>query len=297
MSNMLNKKILVTFLSFSIFMLIYLLNQAIFMNILVDPLSTKYSWIDDQYTGYLISDTPNYIDNALLVDEKSDVCMLFFDYYTKRIAYTNECELDGAYYSESILNESGNSFSSIYEHIYGFAEVNSIDSYNQIEFPRYNQIFVANGNDITGLLSEEVNVAVQTSLVTTYSQSHLEKLMNNQIFLVMLISLSLFMVFIFGYLVLKSREYNIYRLLGVRSNKIFKIMATDILVMVFIAFIIAFTLFAIIAGLNGWLFYIEMYFEYFDIVMSLLLYVGISALMLLITYILHTILNNKAREQ
>lgn len=112
---------------------------------MVDPSESNYSWIDEEFYGYLISDSPDYIETARKLDSSSDTCIVFLDRNTSNAVYTEECSLEGELLvSESLLNEdNGVKFDSVYEYVYGINALSSIEYIDEMSFSRYNEVSLA----------------------------------------------------------------------------------------------------------------------------------------------------------
>lgn len=290
---MINKKILAVFLTISIIMILYVINQYVFLNILVDPSDTKYARINNEFTGYLLADSPDYITTANEVDSSTDTCAIFIDANTSLAAYTDECDSqNNIYNSESVRAGEGKriKYNSIYEYLYGISTINPLSKLSNADILRYNQIFLKDDIDISKSLPQNLNFAKEKTLYSSFSQDYKAAMLNTQIKVLFIACLALFSIFFIGYVELKRKEFYVYRILGVNNGKLTKMIYKDMLLMFSWAFLIGFIIFATIVHLNGSLFYMEMFFEYLNIYISIGLYVVLIVFTLICTLLYYTYL-------
>lgn len=285
---MINKKLLAIFLTISIVMILYVINQYVFLNILVDPSNTKYAWINNEFTGYLLADSRDYITTANEIDRATDTCAIFIDVNTSMAAYTDECDSQhNVYNSESIRTDdvARVKYSSMYEYLYGVSTINPLSKLENKDIPRYNQIYVKGDEDISKSLPQDLNFAKEKTLYSTYSQDYKSAMLSSQIKILAIACLVLFSIFFIGYVELKRKEFYVYRILGVNNRRLTQMIYKDMFFMFSFAFVIGFIIFASIVYLNGRLFYMEMFFEYLNIYISILLYMVLMVLTLICTII------------
>lgn len=287
---MINKKLLITLLVFSLLIILYVVNQFLFLSILVDSGNTSYAWVDKEYDGYLVSDSPDYFETAKNIDNNTDTCVIFLDKNTSKAAYTTECDKEkNVYVSESIRNEpEAISFDAIYEYLYGINYLSNIEGRDETNFPRYNEIYTKDAVKLEDLIPESVNYAQENRLYTTYSEDYKTAMLSTQIKVLMVAGMSLLVIFIYGYINAKKKEFYVFKVLGVNDNLLMKIIGIDILYMITISFFIALLIFIAIVHLNGNIFYMSMFWEYFNSTASIAVYILLillAAICLIMYYI------------
>lgn len=293
---MINKKVLIGFLSIALIMILYIINQVLFLNMLVDPSKSEYAWIDDNFTGYLLSNNSDYIDVATNFDQKTESCTLFIDVNTATAVYTNECKLKKpTYISESQPrgDEQTGVYNSIYEYLYGVKKLEPIDSVSTVEFPRYNEIFTGDDFDINKVLPDDINYTQKNFLYHTYSEDYKAIVINSQIKLLTVTCLIMLLLFVSGYVYLKRREIYVYKILGLGTKMLLRKVYKDIVIMLTSGFVIAIIVFSGLIWANGKLYYISMYFEYLNIGVSGLVYLGLLIVVSLIMVVYYMYLRGQ----
>lgn len=278
---MINKKILISYLALLLFMILYIVNQVLFMNVLVQPSNSEFAWIDESFRGFLLADNSEYIDAAKDFDKNTDTCSIFVDPSTSSAVYTEECNLNNETYisdSQPKTDKSFIEYNSIYEYLYSIKLLAPIGSASSIDFPRYDTLLTskdfASTNDIKDMSDyfTSTEIAKKRYLYTVYSEESKALVLDTQTRILKIASTSMLILFVFGYVSLKRQEIVVYKILGLNSLMLVKKIFMDFFIMLTISFTIAFSTFRLITWLNGKLFYASMYFEYMDIRISATLY-------------------------
>lgn len=296
---MINRKILIIYLTLLLIMILYIVNQVLFLNVLIKPAKSAYAWIDEEFNGFLLADNSKYIEAAKDVDKNTDTCTAFIDASTQKAVYTNECNLDGKTYiseSQPYQDKSFIEYSSMYEYIYSIKMLMPIEGLSDIEFPRYNMIFTnSDTKDIRDMSKylDGLNTKEQRKLYSIYSDDYKANVLEMQIIILKITSAIMLLLFIIGYVSLKRKEVYVFKILGLSSFKLVKKMFIDFFSMLSIAYIVAFAFFKIVTWSNGRLFYMSMYFEYMDIQASTVIYFVFLIAILIILSIYYVILRSK----
>lgn len=275
--KMVNQKILISYLTLLLIMILYIINQVLFLNMLTEPQTTEYAWIDDSFKGFLIEDTYEYIAAAKRLDASVDNCTIFIDENTNNATYTNECNLENKTYiseSQPFQDKTFIEYNSMYEYLYGLKLLKPIDNLMDIDFPRYNLILFNNdGENIQPQLSNEYKIKEMNTLYTQYEDNYKFDVLIVQVKILVTLSSIMLLLFIFGYVSLKRREMRVFKILGLNSMRLASKIFLDLFVIITTAYVAAISIFSLIIWLNGKLFFLSMYFEYMNISISGLLYI------------------------
>ncbi len=294
---MINNKILITLLSIAFMMIIYVANQFLFLSILINPQQSQYAIIDQNFIGYLISNDVNYVENAKKIDKEVNSCVIFKDDETLKAVYTSECLSEQVENFPTLISSSQRdlgintiSYEDTYEYLYNVNELKYIGNIEDVEFPRYTQIFSQSELDLQRYLSDNQNFAPISPLYNKYSTEHILNDFYNQIIVLIMSSIVIIIVFILQYVTVKRKTYYIFKLLGLNNKQLAIKAYLDILYMVVIAYIIGLITYWIITFLNGKLFYLKMYFEYFNLKIMLLMWLAVITIVSIMIGIYYLVL-------
>lgn len=285
-----NKKILLLVLTCALFIFIYFVNQLSFLQILSDPDKSEYRNISDSFDAYLLADTNEYIEIANSLNDNLKSCTIFVDSFAGEAMYSDACaKEDVTYVSESINNSSQNvkHYDSIYEYIYGIKSIQPIAKLTNGEYVRFNEILVDSNVGLDEYLPADLNYSQEKVIYSQYSNEYIHSLIAEQKVLIITLIIALFVIFIAGYVRVKRHEFAIYELLGLDDSRMLCNLIYEYWLMSSMCFLIAQGLSYLLVELNGKVYYLAMYFEYWSLSNAVITYIGMLVLILPIIIIIY----------
>ncbi|MFV0288181.1 MAG: ABC transporter permease [Mycoplasmatales bacterium] len=276
-----NKKI-IGLLVCIMFFLIYQFNQIGLLYILVNPIESKYD-IGQKFDGYLVEASERYLDIMQQLNNKTDYCIIFENPMSSKGVYTPECDEKSRIFKsetakfdlEDTKEANTSYFDSIYEEVEGTKELRNIENFSSEELFGYNIIFIPKDKDIVNFFPEDfeyIPIKDPEFLFSMWDGYYVYDFMKLQVVTIGVISLLSLIYILYEYIQKRKKEYAVYQLLGISDKEIMKKAFWQYFFILTMSYLIAAGLYYLIVFLNGKLFYLSLYFEYFSFTYTIITY-------------------------
>ncbi len=265
-------------LGFIIFICLYFFNQGLYIDIVSYPSESDYGVYDSEFDGYLV----DVRDTEQLVYENNSECTVYADTFTSIGLYNDACNLNNVnYVNEHLVSKHDQeTFDNIYSTIYQLDYILAINEQNLNKVSGIDLVYT------TGILND-IHINDYSKRDDIYFKFDIEnyqtslKRQNQLIYVCLIIVL---IIFVSSLLLLNARFTKVMLTLGLSNYLIIKNQVTKLSISYFVSAIFALLVYFILTVFNGQLFFIDMFFEYFNLLKSILL-LSLIYLLLCTTFI------------